>query len=85
MEWIYKGVKYYTIPHNNTIPNNKNLIIGPDKRYLIYQTKWDKCYWLCILGIHGSGARYKAFLEDVYEKDKCFWCDAKWVEFIAKK
>lgn len=73
--WVYNGERYKTI----SIPKNLEL----NQETIIYVPKWDKCYYLRILGKHGNGSREKAFIEDIYTHKTC-WIESKWIKLVVK-
>lgn len=50
---------------------------------LVFHPKWDKCFWLVSLGIHGSGNKLKAYIEDVYSGKGC-WVEARKLEIVSR-
>lgn len=73
--WKYKESWYKAI----SIPNNLEL----NQETIVYVPKWDKCYYLHILGKHGNGSREKAFIEDIYTGKQC-WIESKWIKLVVK-
>lgn len=50
-------------------------------KFLVYHPRWDKCFWLTCLGMHGNGSRLKAYIEDVYNEKGC-WVEARNLEIV---
>ena len=57
--WIYKNKKYKTIP----LP--KGII---SRLSIVYVPKWDKCFELLTLGMHGNGSKEKLVFEMFIQK-----------------
>lgn len=72
--WIYKGKKYKTIP----LPKRDISILS-----IVYVPKWDKCFELLTLGMHGNGSKEKACIRDVYTKKIC-WIEARRLELVIQ-
>jgi len=70
IKWVYKNKKYTisSIPLENDIKLLNNIII---QGKVVYNTKWDKCYYINSVGYTGKGNKLKACIEDVYTKKKC--------------
>lgn len=72
--WIYKNKKYKTVP----LP--KGII---SRLSIVYVPKWDKCFELLTLGMHGNGSKEKACIRDVYTKKIC-WIEARKLELVVQ-
>lgn len=94
-EWTYRGREYTTA---KTDWNSFSADDIPEKAVkrgdepcdrglvLVYHPKWDKCFWLILLGFHGNGSRMKAFIEDVYSgSTNACWVEARSLELVMYK
>lgn len=73
VKWVYKNKKYTisSIPLEDDVKLVANII---NQRRVVYNTKWDKCYYINNIGYTGKGNKLKACIEDVYTKKKCCTC-----------
>lgn len=55
-----------------------------DPNPIVYVPKWDKCFKLLRLGIHGNGSRLKAYIQDVYNDKKQYWIEAKQMNLVEE-
>lgn len=72
-KWVYKGKKY-TISPVSLEDDIKLLVNVITQRKVVYNTKWDKCYYINSVGYIGKGNKLKACIEDVYTNKKCTTC-----------
>lgn len=72
-KWVYKGKKYTISPIS--LEDDVNLLADiVMHRKVVYNTKWDKCYYINSAEIISRGSKLKACIEDVYTKKKHFTC-----------
>ena len=50
---------------------------------LVYNPRWNKCFWLTDLRYAGNGNKLKAYIEDVYTH-KEYWVEAKQLRFVEQ-
>lgn len=92
-EWFFEGEKYKSVPVDWNTLSHEDLKSSKCVRrqikefvdYLVYNKKYDKCYWLEAFGIFGGGSKVK----DVYaEKSRfpgqCHWFTGKEFEIVVK-
>lgn len=72
--WIYKGKKYKTI----LLPEE-----DISRLSIVYVPKWDKCFELLTLGMHGNGSKEKVCIRDVYTQKIC-WIEARRLELVVQ-
>jgi hypothetical protein len=73
IKWIYKD-KNYTISPISLEDDIKLLVNIINQRKVVYNTKWDKCYYINSVGYTGKGNKLKVCIEDVYTNKKCMTC-----------
>lgn len=61
------------------LPDDKWFFEAP----LVYNPRWDKCFWLTNLRYGGNGNKLKAYIEDVYTH-KGYWVEAKQLRFVEE-
>lgn len=73
VKWVYKNKKY-TIS-STPLEDDTNLLTDiVMHRKVVYNTKWDKCYYINSAEIINRGSKLKACIEDVYTEKKYFTC-----------
>lgn len=73
IKWVYKNKKY-TISPISLEDDAKLLANIITQRKVVYNIKWDKCYYINMAELIGKGNKLKACIEDVYTKKKYFTC-----------
>lgn len=96
-EWFFESEKYKSVPVDwNTLSyedlESSRCVRKQIKKfvnYLVYNKKYDKCYWLKAFGIFGSGSKVKLYVSDVYAETskfpgQCHWFTGKEFEIVVK-
>lgn len=86
MKWKYKGETFISIPHNwnRKFPHGFVKRDSASTEVLVYNPKWDKCFWVSSLRYSGNGNQLKAYIEDVYTGKYCY-VEARKLELVVKK
>lgn len=82
--WMYNGTRYgaFKVDWNEFgKTQNYDLLVNP---IIVYNSDWDKCYYLEILEYHGHGNKLKAYIRDVYDVSKRYWVEARKLEIVRK-
>lgn len=79
MKWKYKDEWYGSFPYDWNI----DMPVDYLNKILVYNPKWNKCFWLISLRYSGNGNKLKAYIEDVYS-NKHYYVEAKTLEIVKK-
>lgn len=96
-EWFFEGERYKSVPVDWNTLSHEDLKASRCVRrrknefvdYLVYNKKYDKCYWLEAFGIFGGGSKVKLYVSDVYAEKSRFpyqhyWFTGKEFEIVVK-